>query len=680
MGLNLAKQLKWLAAAGLLFLSFGQHLPAQKPELLPQPKNLTWESGKYRLDSSFTVALRRIQATRMEAAVGRFLKRLDLRTGLRFSKTPTDIRFPMQGLNVAAGRRSPLELKATESYSLEIQEKKILLNSETDLGALHGLETLLQLLEVDSTGYYFPACRIEDAPRFPWRGLMIDASRHFISVGALRRNLDAMAAMKMNVLHLHLSDDQGFRIESKLHPYLHQMGSNGEFYTQEEIKLLVAYADARGIRLVPELDIPGHTTSWFVGHPELASAPGPYILEQGYGPKLPVIDPSKESTYAFLESIIGEVANLFPDAYFHIGGDEANPTQWENSLDILAFMEKNKLKDFHALQQHFLKRINSILDENGKRMVAWDDALDEDLSPNTLIQSWGKRATYFDAARSGHDVVLSNGFSLNLCRSAAFHYLNDPAPADADLNDKAMTHVLGGEATMWSELVTSETIDSRIWPRTCAIAERLWSPRENRDVKNLYERLDKAEIWLEEVGSLHRLNQSKMAQRICQGHDPQALEVLLEVAEPLKMYGRHGQGIDYTTQLPMGRLADIAFPEAKAAREFQQLMNDYLEAPDFLSRLVLEGWLEIWRDNHVRFEALAHDVPMLRDALPLSKALSDLSIVALELMEMHGNGEPEYAKKAGYATIIEEAKKPGMECHLAIVPGVSALQKAVFGN
>ncbi len=198
-------------------------------------------------------------------------------------------------------------------------------------------------MQLIGSDFQAPAVHIEDHPRFPWRGLMMDVSRHWMPVDVVKRNLDAMAAVKLNVFHWHLSDDQGFRVESKRFPKLQELGSDGNFYTQDEIRQVVEYARARAIRVVPEFDIPGHTTSWFVGYPELASAPGPYKIERTWGIFQPTMNPAREETYQFLDAFIGEMAALFPDPYFHIGGDEVEETQWKQSASIQAFAREHQL-------------------------------------------------------------------------------------------------------------------------------------------------------------------------------------------------------------------------------------------------------------------------------------------------------------------------------------------------
>jgi hexosaminidase len=245
-------------------------------------------------------------------------------------------------------------------------------------------------------------------------------------VEVVERNLDAMAAVKLNVFHWHLSDDQGFRVESKRYPKLQEEGSDGNFYTQAEVRQVVAYARDRGIRIVPEFDMPGHATAWFVGYPELASAPGPYSIERKWGVHRPTMDPTREQTYAFLDAFIGEMAALFPDPYFHIGGDEVEPTQWDSSPSIQAFVRAHRLNNARDLQAYFNQRLERLVKKHGKTVVGWDEVLSPGLPADTIVQSWRGPAALAEAAVQGHRTLLSFGYYLDHLTPAAEHYANDP--------------------------------------------------------------------------------------------------------------------------------------------------------------------------------------------------------------------------------------------------------------
>ena len=381
-----------------------------------------------------------------------------------------------------------------------------------------------------------PAVTIRDQPRFAWRGLLIDVSRHFIPLDVLKRNLDGMAAVKMNVLHWHLSDDQGFRVASKQFPKLHEMGSEGLFYRQDEIREFLAYAHDRGIRVVPEFDVPGHSRSWFVGYPELASGPGPYALEGGGID--PIMDPTQESTYKFLDKFVAEMAKLFPDSYFHIGGDEVDGKQWDANPKIQAFIHSHGMKNNQDLQAYFNQRLRQILTKHHKIMIGWDEILHPDLPRTIVVQSWRGQQSLAAAAQQGYSGLLSFGYYLDLIWPAAQHYAVDPmSGAAATLTPEEKTRVLGGEACMWAEWVTPENIDSHIWPRNGAVAERLWSRQEVTDVDSMYARLNALSLRLEWLGLTHRSARMYMLRRMG-GTDSFYLRTLAEVTEPVKDYNR----------------------------------------------------------------------------------------------------------------------------------------------
>jgi hexosaminidase len=303
--------------------------PAQM-NLMPVPASVQIQTGRLPITSSFNVAVKNYTDDRLRTGIERMLRRLAGRTVLTL---PADLATD-EGAAILvvqcerAGEIIP-SLNENESYSLEVNDKQARLVAPTVVGALRGLETILQLLQGDRDGYYLPVIKIQDQPRFPWRGLLIDVARHFEPMEVLKRNLDAMAAVKLNVFHWHLTEDQGFRVESKKFPRLHTLGSDGLFYTQDQVREIIAYARDRGIRVMPEFDIPGHSTSWLVAYPEIGSAPGPYKIERGAGIFEPALDPTRDQTYKFLDTFLGEMAGLFPDEYMHIGGDENEGKQWD---------------------------------------------------------------------------------------------------------------------------------------------------------------------------------------------------------------------------------------------------------------------------------------------------------------------------------------------------------------
>ncbi|HEV8368668.1 MAG TPA: beta-N-acetylhexosaminidase, partial [Pyrinomonadaceae bacterium] len=347
-----------------------------KHNLMPVPASVRFHNERLAIDSSFKAAIRGHSDARLQSGIARFVKRLEGRTvlsfapGLALDDQTTTLVVQCEG----PGKDIPA-VGENESYRIDITSRQALLTAQTVVGALRGLETVLQLLDSDLSGFYLPGVQIQDQPRFPWRGLLIDVARHFQTMDTLKRNLDAMAALKLNVFHWHLSEDQGFRVESKKFPKLHQLGSDGNYFTQEQVREIIAYARDRGIRVVPEFDIPGHSTSWLVGYPELGSAPGPYTIERRPGIFEPALDPTREAVYKFLEAFLGEMAALFPDAYLHIGGDENEGKQWDRNPAIQAYMKEKGIKDNHGLQAYFNQRLLKILQKHGKKMIGWDEIL-----------------------------------------------------------------------------------------------------------------------------------------------------------------------------------------------------------------------------------------------------------------------------------------------------------------
>lgn len=659
----------------LLPFGFFSSYSQETHHLMPVPASVVWGQQRFPIDKDFHIVTESRHSERATLAMERFLRRLDNRCHLFINKGVYQ-KKKASGLNLyikynRAGKLSPHE---NESYRLAVSGDQALLEAETDLGVMHGLETFLQLIQRDEEGFFVRGCTINDRPRFTWRGLLIDVCRHFAPVDVIKRNIDGMAMMKMNVLHLHLSEDQGFRIESKKFPKLHLMGSNGDFYTQEQIRDIIRYAGDRGIRVVPEFDMPGHATSWFVGHPELASAPGPYTIEKKFGVFDPTMDPTKKSTYKFLSKFITEMAALFPDEYFHIGGDENEGKQWNANKVITEFKKKHNLKDNHELQNYFNLKLLAILKKNNKKMIGWDEILQPGLPTDAVIQSWRGKEGLKQAAEKGYQVILSNGYYIDLAQPAWKHYTNDPLPADLGVKPENEKFILGGEATMWAELVTPETIDTRIWPRTAAIAERLWSPREVNSVPDMYRRLGVISMQLEDAGLLHLRNQDVMLRRIA-GHDRiEPLKKLVALVEPLKDYSRHSQGIPYSTDLPFTRLPDIAFPESNTARHFKDLCERLVKRKDTSVREEIEAYLKSWIDNHSKLEEAAAGNPALRNWVKLSLSLKNASQGGLESLDFMNRRQVITSEWTDTThKILEEAKKPKDEATLAVIESITLL-------
>jgi hexosaminidase len=648
-------------------------------KLMPVPVKVELTKGKFRLSDSFTMAVTGAANERLYKYSTRALRRLSNRTGLFFSQDFITKKTKSDNVDMVINfkRKGKVALNEDESYQLIITPEKIELYSETDIGAFRGVETFLQLLEADEHGYYFPAVKIEDRPRFPWRGLLIDACRHWMPVEVIKRNLDGMAAAKLNVMHWHLTEDQGFRVECKTFPKLHELGSDGFYYTQEQIKEIIKYADERGIRVMPEFDMPGHATSWFIGYPELASAPGPYEIECRWGIKDPTMNPAREETYEFLDKFLAEMSKLFPDDYFHIGGDENTGKQWDANPEIQAFMKANDIPDNHQLQAYFNKRILAILTKYGKKMVGWDEIFQPGLPASIVIQSWRGQKALIDAAKKGYQAILSNGYYIDMIHPTDMHYLNDPIPEDAPLTEKEKKFILGGEATMWAELVTPENVESRIWPRTAAIAERFWSPASIKDIDDMYRRLEVMSFRLEEFGLTHEKNYDMMLRRLTNGGDISALKTLVDVFEPIKVYSRHFQGKTFTSYSPYTRAVDAARPDAKVAREFRNLVDEYLVKKTKENAEKIKLWFWHWKQNHEDLMETIKGSPILKEIEPASENLATVSKIGLEAMDYIESGKTASTLwVSDKMAVLEAVKKPVAELELMIIPAVEKLVQA----
>ncbi len=558
------------------------------------------------------------------------------------------------------------------------------LNAPTTLGVMRGLQTFLQLVRTTSAGFAVPAFSIEDSPRFPWRGLMIDVGRHFIPLDVLKRNLDGMAAVKLNVFHWHLSENQGFRIESKKFPKLTGMGSDGLYYTQDEVRDLIAYARERGIRVVPEFDMPGHATAWFVGYPELASGPGPYQIERQWGVFDPAMDPTREETYKFLDTFIGEMAGLFPDQFFHIGGDEVNGKEWDANPKIQAFMRAHGMKNNDDLQAYFNQRVEKIVAKHGKTMLGWDEILRPDLPKTIVIQSWRGPDSLAQAAKLGYRGLLSSGYYVDLMWSAERHYATEPlSGAAASLTPEEQKRILGGEACMWSEYVSPENIDSRIWPRTAAIAERLWSPQDVRDVNSMYQRLAVTSTWLDGLGLTHNSSYAPMLRRIAGTNDIAALKVLTDVLEPVKDYTREETApAPATSLLPLNRVVDAVRPESATARQFAAAVDELVGGsarPGSEARV--RELLKRWRDNQVELQPQFEKSLLLQEVAPLSQNLSALGAAGLAALDYLDRGEPAPAAwVTAQLALVEQATKPQAQLLIMVAPSVGKLIQASAGQ
>lgn len=643
--------------------------------LMPLPATLSANSGSLRIDSSFSYALQGNSGERLSQGALRFIHRLEMRTGVQLAHTAAAQNATFTVDVASAASTAVPALGDDESYTLDIDATHIALHAKTDIGALRGLETLLQLAQPEGSAFVFPAVHIEDAPRFPWRGLMLDCGRHFLPLDVIYRTLDGMASVKLNVLHWHLSEDQGFRIESRVYPKLQGMGSNGLYYTQQQVRDVIAYASARGIRVVPEFDMPGHSTSWLVGYPELGSAPGPYSVQTVFGVHDAALDPTRESTYKFLDGFLGEMAHLFPDAYMHIGGDESNGKQWAANPHIQAFMHAHGLTTSAELQAYFNTRVEKILAKYHKRMVGWDEILSPNLPQDAVIQNWHGTEFLINAAKQGHNGIYSHAYYIDHMYTAAQVFLADPIPPGSDLTPEQSRLILGGEACMWGEHISPLTIDSRIWPRAAAVAERFWSPAADRDVDDMYRRLAVESIRLDGEGLTHLSYPERALRQLAGTEDDGALSLFASVLEPVDFGERYHE--QKTTQLTqLDQLVDALHPDPPMRHQLDWVVASALKGDkDALSQL--QTIFRYWVYAAPALETLAVHEPLLQLESNRISQWPKLGQIGMEAVAYLSNGTaPPAGWQADQTATIQDAAKPQELVNFVVLPQLQKLVDA----
>ena len=654
---------------------FSQETLKEKYILMPWPQNISENNTAFKINETFTVSISGDDSkNRVTNASIQFLRRLANRTGV-FINTGFPVKDKKASIEIRFDAVSNLTISSNETYSLEVKENNILINATTDVGALRGLETLLQLVNFNKEGYYFEGVIINDAPRFVWRGLMIDAARHFQPISVLKRNLDAMASVKLNVFHWHLTDDQGFRVESKAFPRLHKLASDGLYYTQDQVREVVAYASNLGIRVIPEFDVPGHASAILTAYPELGSKDGyEYNIERFAGVFDPTLNPSKEVTYLFLETLFREITPLFPDEYFHIGGDENEGKHWDENQEIQVFKKKHNLKTNHDLQTYFNIKLEKILKEFGKKLMGWDEILTPSTPTSAVIHSWRgkqeglKQSTLIEAAKKGYQTVLSNGYYIDRLLSVTHHYSVDPI-GDAILTKEEREKILGAEATMWSELVTPQTIDSRIWPRTAAIAERFWSPKNITDIDNMRKRLKVINFQLEELGITHIKNRDVILRNISNHQNIEALKTLSKIYEPLKIYSRNKGGTEYKTFSPFTLFADACAADAEDAVSFNNNVLLFLKNKNDNDLDQIKKHLKNWSNNYSKFKEIKPN-PITESLEPLSKNISRISkLLHTSLV----NKKITKKELTILRNITKQLKEPCQDVELAILDSLNEL-------
>lgn len=504
----------WLLGLTTLGLHFAAQAQPVLPSILPAPAQMQALEGSYRPGASARIQLSpATEETRELGALAADILRDEWKLPAKISRGAADLTLALE----------PDAEAKPESYRLRIDASGIRLSAPTGAGLFYGLQTLRQIAEQDDAADGVAALRIDDAPRFGYRGMHLDVARHMPPLDYIKRQLQLMARYKFNTFHWHLTDDQGWRLEIKRYPELTTIGAYrretmlernfkpyvgdgkpyGGFYTQAQAREIVEYAKKLHIDVIPEIDMPGHMVAALAAYPELGCTPGPFEVLTIWGVSDDILCPS-EQTFKFVEGVLAEVMDVFPSRYVHLGGDEAPTKRWEESALAQAIIKREGLKDEHALQGWFMRRVEKFVNARGRTMIGWDEILDGDPNRSAVVMSWRGMAGGIKAAQLGHDVIMSpvDYAYLDYCQGDPKReplcignflplrkvYGFEPVPDT--LTAEQARHILGGQANLWTEyLKTPRDMEYMLWPRALAMSEVLWSPKEARDWAAFQQRL-----------------------------------------------------------------------------------------------------------------------------------------------------------------------------------------------
>lgn len=508
--------------------------------IIPQPQELKVESGNFKLDEHTQIIVDSDNQKVTDIA-DYFVEQLNMASGysLVVSSSPesgatNSIEFTDMDLDSSLGE---------EGYTLTSNKKSIIITG-TPHGLFYAVQTLFQLLpneiysdkQVENMDWTVPAVFIKDTPRFQWRGMHLDVGRHMFPVSFIKQYIDYMALHKMNTFHWHLTEDQGWRIEIKKYPRLTEIGAwrkgtrirktdeidnqrYGGYYTQDEIREVVAYAEERFITVVPEIELPGHSVAALTAYPELSCTGGPFEVRTMWGISEDIFCAGNDSVFTFLEDVLTEVMELFPSKYIHIGGDEAPKLRWENCAKCQNRMEEEGLKDEHELQSYFISRIERFINSKGRQIIGWDEILEGGLAPNAAVMSWRGIEGGISAAKQNHKVVMTPNKYTYFCWYAGkpeneplAHggylpiekvYSYEPIPEGLTADEQK--NILGVQACQWTEYITTpELAEYMTLPRLCAMAEVAWSPKEKRNLDDFLDRMSTHYGRLDELGVHYR--------------------------------------------------------------------------------------------------------------------------------------------------------------------------------
>ena len=646
-------------AAGAV--SSGDAAPATTANLMPLPRQISVTNDALALSGPVDARITGCQGALAASAVARFRNDLHSLIGIDLTGKPVSLAIH------CAGHNTPGDIPDQhEGYRLVTSAAGVTVDADSEIAVLRALATLRQLIVTQQGAPVVVGARIDDAPRFLWRGIMIDTARHFMGVETIKRQIVAMELTKLNVLHLHLSD-QTFRVQSLHFPKLTDVNEDGNFYTQAQIRDLVAFAADHGVRIVPEIDMPAHTVAILKAYPELGV--------EKMDPKDPraadkaALNPISEKTYRFLDTLLQEMTGLFPDPFFHTGGDELTPFTWQNSHEIADFKKKKNLTSNNELQGYFVDRLHKILAKYHKTLVGWDEIGLNALPKDTVVEAWRTSNPIYTDTAKGNRVIVAAGYYLDLQRPAGQYYRIDPTDPNAfstmsqqmfDLSQKNPASsmlinpylvakpmppltsdqeklVLGGEAPLWSEGITDEMLDTGFWPRSAAIAERFWSPKDTRDADDMSHRLIPTQIELRALGLRDEESRNRMISRMTAETHP--VETLMGAVAPVRNYAHLRMRLmNPNAKMDFVGLADAASTDSLDALRFEDNVRAYLGGDT--SRLpLLRAQFQIWRDNDTAYQEVAQQNPYLRAALPTSSDLAALAGTGLKALEVLEKGK-----------------------------------------
>lgn len=482
--------------------------------IIPTPVELIASNGSLDIYNGLTIVIRSTTDSNATENLSAIVTDFLHHQGIQTSSNPKN-----KSLTLSLGGSSA----APEGYTLSVSKKGISIEANTEAGLFYGIQTFIQLTPL--TGTKIPYVEITDYPRFAYRGLHLDVSRHMFPIEFIKKYIDLMAKYKFNRFHWHLTDDQGWRIEIKKYPKLQEIAAYrngtiighagrstqydniryGGYYTQEDIKEVIAYAATRYVTIIPEIEMPGHASAAIAAFPELGCRGDQIQTERTYGVFDPIFCAGKESTFTFLEDVLTEVMGLFPGTYIHIGGDEAPKTRWKECPHCQKRIQDNNLKNEHELQSYFIHRIEKFVNSKGKQIIGWDEILEGGLAPNATVMSWRGEEGGIAAAKQKHDVIMTPG---NWCYFDHYQdtsktepmaiggltpvrevYAYEPLPAQLSADETKF--VLGAQANVWTEyILTAQQVEYMVYPRACALAEVVWSPKEKRNYPDFLQRME----------------------------------------------------------------------------------------------------------------------------------------------------------------------------------------------